>query len=186
MVSGHQQSGMDACACDDGAARGHFHVHDIASAREGRDFGFVSFHGACVLGHSAARLVLHRNLVDVEECRSTASRSRLDLDHRRAENSARPRELTRPKLAVYAPACCNSYFAGKLDLGSFLTTIPSMNYRVTLFQSDEGWAVSCPDLPGCHSQGTTRDEALANIKEAIRLWLEVEAEETGIQFGVNH
>jgi len=55
-----------------------------------------------------------------------------------------------------------------------------MNYRVTLFQSDEGWAVSCPDLPGCHSQGTTRDEALTNIKDAIRLWLEVENEETGL------
>jgi predicted RNase H-like HicB family nuclease len=53
--------------------------------------------------------------------------------------------------------------------------------RVTLFQSDEGWAVSCPDLPGCHSQGATREEALANIKEAIRLWLEVEAEETGLK-----
>ena len=56
-----------------------------------------------------------------------------------------------------------------------------MNYRVTLYQSDEGWAVSCPDLPGCHSQGTTRDEALANIKDAIRLWIEVEAEETGLR-----
>ena len=55
-----------------------------------------------------------------------------------------------------------------------------MHYRVTLFQSDEGWAVSCPDLPGCHSQGTTRDEALTNIKDAIRLWLEVENEETGL------
>lgn len=55
-----------------------------------------------------------------------------------------------------------------------------MNYRVTLFQSDEGWAVSCPDLTGCHSQGATRDEALTNIKEAIRLWLEVENEETGL------
>ena len=42
-----------------------------------------------------------------------------------------------------------------------------MNYRVTLFQSDEGWAVSCPDLPGCHSQGATREEALENIREAI-------------------
>eukprot|EP01036_Dinobryon_divergens_P046410 gene46410-62073_t len=53
-----------------------------------------------------------------------------------------------------------------------------MNYRVTLFESDEGWSVSCPDLPGCHSQGATRAEALTNIKDAIRLWLEVEAEET--------
>lgn len=56
-----------------------------------------------------------------------------------------------------------------------------MRYRVTLSQSDEGWAVSCPDLPGCHSQGATRDEALTNIKEAIRLWLDVEAEETGLK-----
>jgi predicted RNase H-like HicB family nuclease len=56
-----------------------------------------------------------------------------------------------------------------------------MNCRVTLYQSDEGWAVSCPDLPGCHSQGTTREEALTNIKDAIRLWLEVETEETGLK-----
>jgi predicted RNase H-like HicB family nuclease len=56
-----------------------------------------------------------------------------------------------------------------------------MNYRVTLFESDEGWAVSCPDLPGCHSQGTTREEALVNIKDAIGLWLEVETQETGLK-----
>lgn len=56
-----------------------------------------------------------------------------------------------------------------------------MQCRVTLFESDEGWAVSCPDLPGCHSQGETRDEALANIKDAIRLWLDVESEGTGLK-----
>lgn len=55
-----------------------------------------------------------------------------------------------------------------------------MNYRIHLFQTEEGWAVSCPDLPGCHSQGDTRDDAVEQIKEAIRLWLEVEAEETGM------
>jgi predicted RNase H-like HicB family nuclease len=59
--------------------------------------------------------------------------------------------------------------------------LPPMTYRVTLFESDEGWAISCPDLPGCHSQGATRQEALENIREAIRLWLEVEAEETGLK-----
>jgi predicted RNase H-like HicB family nuclease len=47
-------------------------------------------------------------------------------------------------------------------------------------QSDEGWAVSCPALPGCHSQGASRDEAIENIKIAIREWLEVEAEESGL------
>ncbi|MHB8523867.1 MAG: type II toxin-antitoxin system HicB family antitoxin [Limisphaerales bacterium] len=56
-----------------------------------------------------------------------------------------------------------------------------MNYRVMLIESEEGWAVSCPDLKGCHSQGQTREEALRNIQEAIQLWLEVEAEENGIR-----
>lgn len=65
--------------------------------------------------------------------------------------------------------------------GAILTTMLPVNYRVRLFQSDEGWTVSCPDLPGCHSQGATREEALANIKEPIRLWLGVGAEETGLK-----
>ena len=39
----------------------------------------------------------------------------------------------------------------------------------------------CLDLAGCHSQGETRDEALLNIREAIQLWLEVEAEEAGVK-----
>ena len=55
-----------------------------------------------------------------------------------------------------------------------------MSYRIRLLETDEGWSVSCLDLPGCHSQGDTRDEALANIREAIQLWLEVEAEEAGV------
>ena len=53
-----------------------------------------------------------------------------------------------------------------------------MQYKVTLVESDEGIAVSCPLLRGCHSQGRTREEALANIREAIQLWLEVEAEDS--------
>lgn len=56
-----------------------------------------------------------------------------------------------------------------------------MTYRVTLLESEEGWSVSCPALAGCHSQGTTRADALENIKEAIQLWLEVEAEENGVK-----
>jgi len=53
--------------------------------------------------------------------------------------------------------------------------------RIRLLQTDEGWAVSCLDLPGCHCQGESREEALANIREAITLWLEVEAEEAGVK-----
>ena len=56
-----------------------------------------------------------------------------------------------------------------------------MSYRIRLRETDEGWSVSCLDLPGCHSQGESRDEALANIREAIQLWLEVEAEEAGVK-----
>ena len=56
-----------------------------------------------------------------------------------------------------------------------------MSYRIRLLETDEGWSVSCLDLPGCHSQGESRDEALANIREAIQIWLEVEAEEAGVK-----
>lgn len=55
-----------------------------------------------------------------------------------------------------------------------------MQYRIRLVESEQGWAVSCPALPGCHSQGATREEAIDNIKIAIREWLEVEAEESGV------
>ena len=55
-----------------------------------------------------------------------------------------------------------------------------MQYHVKLTQSAEGWAVSCPALPGCHSQGDTREEALENIKIAIREWLDTEAEDSSV------
>ncbi|HUY12787.1 MAG TPA: type II toxin-antitoxin system HicB family antitoxin [Terriglobia bacterium] len=43
-----------------------------------------------------------------------------------------------------------------------------MKVKVALYPSEEGFAVSVPSLPGCWSQGTTREEALANIADAIR------------------
>ncbi len=51
-----------------------------------------------------------------------------------------------------------------------------MKFRVTLIESDEGFAVSCPALRGCHSQGSSKEEALENIRDAIREWLEVDEE----------
>jgi predicted RNase H-like HicB family nuclease len=54
------------------------------------------------------------------------------------------------------------------------------NYRVTLIEHKDGFSVSCPALKGCHSQGRTREEALKNIREAIREWLAAEAEESKI------
>ena len=47
-----------------------------------------------------------------------------------------------------------------------------MRYRVKLEKTDEGYAVWCPGLPGCWSQGATEEEALENIKDAIRLHVE--------------
>jgi predicted RNase H-like HicB family nuclease len=52
-----------------------------------------------------------------------------------------------------------------------------MKYKVILIESEEGFAVSCPQLRGCHSQGETIEEALENIKDAIREWLDAEKEE---------
>jgi predicted RNase H-like HicB family nuclease len=46
-----------------------------------------------------------------------------------------------------------------------------MKYRVLLQKSDEGYSVNCLDLPGCWSQGDTEQEALENIKDAIREYL---------------
>jgi predicted RNase H-like HicB family nuclease len=46
-----------------------------------------------------------------------------------------------------------------------------MTYRVTLRHSLEGYSVSCPELPRCHSQAKTRAEAIINIKSAIREYL---------------
>ncbi len=48
-----------------------------------------------------------------------------------------------------------------------------MKYTVLIEESNEGFAVSVPGLPGCHSQGETEAEALTNIRDAIREYLEV-------------
>jgi predicted RNase H-like HicB family nuclease len=53
-----------------------------------------------------------------------------------------------------------------------------MKLPVTLYVDEEGWfVVNCPVIPGCASQGRTEDEALANIREAIQLCLEVRKNE---------
>lgn len=45
--------------------------------------------------------------------------------------------------------------------------------QVLLYPGKDGyWVVECPSLPGCISQGETKGEAIANIKEAIDLYIE--------------
>lgn len=47
-----------------------------------------------------------------------------------------------------------------------------MKYKVVLRHSEEGISVSVPGLPGCWSQGKREDDALDNIKAAIREYLD--------------
>lgn len=52
-----------------------------------------------------------------------------------------------------------------------------MKFMVTLDRDEDGvWIAECPSVPGCVSQGKTKDEALINIKEALVLCLEVRSE----------
>ena len=52
-----------------------------------------------------------------------------------------------------------------------------MRFSVTLDRDEDGvWIVECPSIPGCVSQGQTRQEALENIKDAISACLQVRAE----------
>jgi predicted RNase H-like HicB family nuclease len=52
-----------------------------------------------------------------------------------------------------------------------------MKLSVAIDRDEDGiWVVECPSIPGCVSQGRTKQEALKNIKEAIALCLEVRAE----------
>ena len=49
-----------------------------------------------------------------------------------------------------------------------------MKFMAVIERDEDGkWVIECPSIPGCVSQGDTRDEALANIREAIAACLEV-------------
>lgn len=60
-----------------------------------------------------------------------------------------------------------------------------MKYSVTLVESGEGWAVWCDSLPGCCSQGAAREEALANIRDAITEYQEAKFVVKETEFGVH-
>ena len=77
-----------------------------------------------------------------------------------------PAESPRSKATVREPR--RSPYAGRGAPGRGATP-----YAVALRKSAEGFSVSVPGLPGCWSQGGTEEEALANIREAIREYLDV-------------
>ena len=62
----------------------------------------------------------------------------------------------------------NAAVAGSLFIWEF-----AVKYTVLIQESDDGFAASVPGLPGCHSQGETEAEAVANIRDAIREYLDV-------------
>ena len=53
-----------------------------------------------------------------------------------------------------------------------------MKYKVVLEESEEGFSVSCPGLPGCWSQGKTQQDALENIQDAIQEYLKAVSDYT--------
>ncbi len=59
--------------------------------------------------------------------------------------------------------------------------VGGMKYPVALIPTEEGYSVCCPGLPGCWSQGATEEEALANIRDAIREYLDVARQLAGQQ-----
>ena len=49
-------------------------------------------------------------------------------------------------------------------------------FHVTLLRHSEGVSISCPELPGCHSQGATVEDAMENIRDAIEGYIELYGE----------
>ena len=53
-----------------------------------------------------------------------------------------------------------------------------MKFQITLDRDEDGvWIAECPAIPGCVSQGQTKEEAQINIQDAISLCLQVRAEQ---------
>ena len=58
------------------------------------------------------------------------------------------------------------------------------NYKISVVveKDEDGYYVYCPELQGCYSQGETYEEAIENIKDAIKLHIEADAEITVEEF----
>ena len=52
-----------------------------------------------------------------------------------------------------------------------------MKYLILIHKSKYGFDVHAPSLPGCHSQGRTEREAMENIRDAIRTYLDMDVKE---------
>ena len=82
-----------------------------------------------------------------------------------------PSAIPRPK----SRDCIRTYMQNLIECTGWVEI--RMKLDIVLEEEEDGtYSVHCPALKGCHSQGHTRDEAIANIQEAIELYLEVAGE----------
>ena len=77
-----------------------------------------------------------------------------------------------------AGATCINLLAARSVNTPFRVKGGNMRFWVTLERDEDGvWVAECPAIPGCVSQGATREDALQNVQEAIQLCLQVRAEQ---------
>ena len=67
---------------------------------------------------------------------------------------------------------------GLLNKKSTFNTDPTINMSITFKLEKDGkkWHAYCPELHGCHTFGSTKEEALKNLKDVVRLYMEAEGE----------
>ncbi len=100
------------------------------------------------------------------------SRRRVKVTVTNSENRRRPRRF---RLVDSTPAPPKYKVVVSQDPDTMLS------YDVVLVESEEGWAVFCPALRGCVSQGDSEAEALENIQEAITGWLKGETRDVEVE-----
>lgn len=65
--------------------------------------------------------------------------------------------------------------------------VGAVTYTVVFHLDPSGWwFAEVPDLPGCHTQGRTVDQARARIREAISAWLDVSEESVAIRDDIRY
>ena len=137
----------------------------VPSPTDGRNKYFVELHGRRFPIKQVLRLVT--GLPSVGFTAQDAHRILTRLGFDVFEDPVRvPAEAGTPNRA-------NVDSASFVDSGATNQDDGEVRRLLVVFQMDEdGWQVaSCPTLPGCHSQGRTREEALDNVREAIRGYL---------------
>ena len=132
---------------------------------DGRNKYFVSLHGRNYPIKQVLRLLsgLPSASFTAQDAYRILARVGFDVfeDPTRAVNEGTPVRIDAG--AADAPAVGKSARRGDGDVRKLL---------VVFHRDEDGWEVaSCPTLPGCHSQGRTREEALRNVREAIRGYL---------------